>query len=221
MRITRITRCKTNTLITGNGITISENNTINSIWRNSTIYTSFASVNTSERVLIGALSEVETLLQLTGNSTNGGTLRLEYLSNTPTFEMIRTTGTTSSLYNWSVYNDDNFKIASKNLAPGYSDRLIIAGSGDVVIATTPDLTYRLTVGGSIKSTDTISAQNGLTSSNGVGTDYVVITRPLTTVGSNTLLTLLNDNGNGLRLHKNYIPVNDYKYSHNISPYCWR
>jgi hypothetical protein len=199
------------TLIPGNGITI-VSNVINSLWRNPTIYTNFTSVNTSERVRIGTLSEAEALLQLTGNSTNGGTLRLEYLSNTPTFEMIRATGTTSSLYNWSVYNDDKFKIAGKNLGTGYSDRLIIAGSGNVGIVTTPDLTYRLTVGGAIKATDTISAQNGITSSNGVGTDYVVITRPLTAIGSNTSLTLINDNGNGLRVQQNYMVVNDYKYS---------
>jgi hypothetical protein len=162
------------TLIPGNGITISVNNTINCLWQNPITFVNFDSVHTTRRVRIGALPEAEAFLQLTGNSTNG--------------------------------------IASKNLATGYSDRLIIAGSGNVGIATTPDLTYRLTVGGAIKATDTISTLNGLTSSNGVGTDYVVITRPLTAVGSNTLLTLINDNGNGLRVQQNYIVVNDYKYS---------
>ena len=108
------------TLIPGKGITISADNTINSLWQNPAVLVTFDSVHTVKRVRIGSLVEAEALLQLTGNATNGGTLRLEYLNNTPTFEMIRATGTTSSLYNWTVYNDDNFKIASKNLATAYT-----------------------------------------------------------------------------------------------------
>ncbi len=58
------------TLTVGNGITIISN-VINSLWRNPAIYTTFASVNTSERVRIGSLTEADSLLHLTGNSTNG------------------------------------------------------------------------------------------------------------------------------------------------------
>ncbi len=108
-------------------------------WRNPAIYTTFASVNTVERVRMGSLGKAESLLQLTGNSTNDGTLRLEHIGNTPNIEILRATGTTSTNYNWNIMNDNAFKLQSKNLATAYATMFEMSGTGDVGIGTTPEV----------------------------------------------------------------------------------
>jgi hypothetical protein len=129
---------KQSTLTAGSGISII-GTTINSLWRNPAIFTTFASVNTSERVRIGSLTEAEALLQLTGNATNGGTLRLEYIGNTPNIEILRATGTASANYNWNILNDNSFKLQSKNLANSYASRFEISGDGNVGVGTTSSI----------------------------------------------------------------------------------
>jgi hypothetical protein len=129
---------KQSTLTAGSGISII-GTTINSLWRNPAIFTTFASVNTSERVRIGSLTEAEALLQLTGNATNGGTLRLEYIGNTPNIEILRATGTASANYNWNILNDNSFKLQSKNLANSYASRFEISGDGNVGIGTSSSI----------------------------------------------------------------------------------
>jgi len=142
-------------------ISISYANLTYKPWQTPTpFYVNFDTAYTTKRVRIGTRAETDAALQITVNATIGATLRLEYTNNIPTFELIRSIDTAASLYNWSVYNDDNFKISSKNLATAYTDKLIISGEGNVSIGTTPT-TNKLEVSGNTNISGSVIVVNGL------------------------------------------------------------
>jgi hypothetical protein len=122
---------------------------MNSLWRNPSVFTTFNSVHTTQRVCIVSIVEAEALLQLTGDATNVGTIRLEHLNNTSNIEIIRG-NTASTNFNWNILNDNSFKLQSRNLATAYATRFEMSGAGDVGIGTVASTANKLDVNGSIK-----------------------------------------------------------------------
>jgi hypothetical protein len=153
--------------------------------------------------------ESEALLQLTGDATNVGTLRLEHLNNNPNIEIIR--GNTSSTnFNWNILNDNAFKLQSRNLATAYSTMFEISGAGDVGIGSDPIVGTKLNVGGVLNTTGNINSSGIITGSSlqgGGGT----ITQQITE-GTVDMLTLRNDVNNTLRFTQTFIGANDMRFT---------
>jgi hypothetical protein len=78
--------------------------------------------------------EALALLHLTGNATQGGTLRLEYQSGTPNIELIRGLTSSTTDFNWNILNDNNFKIQNKTSTNAYADILSISSVGDTTLS---------------------------------------------------------------------------------------
>ena len=116
-------------------ISIPYANLTNRPWITPAVVINFASVYTTRRVQIGTTTEAGALLHLTGNSTIGGTLLLEYQSGTPNIELVRGLTSSTTNFNWNILNDNSFKIQNKTSTNAYADRFTISNTGNVGIAT--------------------------------------------------------------------------------------
>lgn len=151
------------------------------------------------------------LLHIRGNATNAGKIILEHLTNTPTIEILRATGTASALYNWNILNDDAFKIQSKNLATSYATRFDISGVGNVGIGNATEVASKLCIGGSLRTTSHITATTGNITGVGLYGELTELTQPLLNGGFD-MITLKNNNNNSLSFKQNFIATNDISFN---------